>query len=171
MRLRIIALIVALVSVLSVGAQNYGYNSGTSRYYNSRFGFYFTYPSFMSLHSGAANSDGGVLYSADHRILIEVWAMLDSSSYTTNSLLQSMKNDVIAEGSRITYSYAKNGTVVLSGYTCQNKIFYEKCVRCKLYSPVYGYVDVLAIASVEYYQNDKYRGEEVIKHFSGFPYE
>ena len=188
MRLKVIALVAFLFVVAVSKAQyNGGYgtaaqvgivlkdapkpSSPTSTYHNSRFGFYYTYPRFMVPQGGGANGDGCRFSSADGRVYAEAWAMLNALDYTTNSLLQSMKESLISDGCRITYSFAKNGTVVLSGYTRAGKIFYDKYVLCKLHSSTYGYVDVIACAKVEYYQNDKYRGEEVIKHFSGFPYE
>jgi hypothetical protein len=85
--------------------------------------------------------------------------------------LQMLKSSLFSEGYSVTYSYAKNGKVVLSGYTPNGKIYYQSNVICKLYSPEYGYVDVLACANVIYPQSDKSRGEAIVSYFSNFPYE
>lgn len=171
MKLRITALIVALVTVFSVGAQNYGYNS-TSSYFNSRFGFYITYPGFMYPRGESNNGDGCTFSSSDGRIIMTASATFNVADWNTSSMLRDLKSWRIAEGSSITYTFAKDGKVVLSGYTRSGRIYYEKHVLCKLYGPAYGgYVDVVATARVEYYPSDKSRGDKVISYFSGFPYE
>lgn len=171
MRLRATTLVIALVAILSAEAQNYGYNGGTSSYFNSRFGFYITYPDFMYARCESDNGDGCMFSSADGRITMSASAIFNLVGWNTSSLLKDSKSWLISKGSSITYTFAKDGKVVLSGYTSDGKIYYEKSLICKLYSPGYGeYVDVVATARVEYYPSDKSRGDKVVSYFSSFPY-
>lgn len=144
---------------------------GYSIYHNHRFGFYLTYPSYLYSQEENEHTDGQSFFSYDGTIKLTSSARFNIDGESIGQLAQFEKSLLVADGCSITYSAIKNNWMVLSGYTTNGNIFYQKTVVCSLFSPGYNdMVNIIATAYVQYPQSEKTKGDQIIKQFSKFPY-
>lgn len=161
----------ANLSSSSQSAPQYDDSSYYHTYLNSRFGFYFRYPSYLYALGEPNNGDGNSFFSRDGEMQVSCYAHFQMGGETTQTLLNRARKDCAKEGSRITYEFAKNGKVVVSGYTREGCIFYRKSVICSIYGPAYGgVVDIVAYARLEYKESKRADGDEIIRLLKNFPY-
>lgn len=125
-------------------------------YYNSRFGFYIAYPSFLTAEVEPANGDGRRFSMEDSEILLDV-----SGIYNIND--ESIENSYHKNNIQSAiYSTLKDNWYIISGYTIDGRVFYQKTV---LYNEAF-------ITAILYYP-PKYKNEfdVIIKRiFIKFPY-
>jgi hypothetical protein len=140
-------------------------------YRNERFGFYLRYPSYLRPFGEPTNGDGNTFYSREGDVRVVCCAQFQMGGESTQVLYYEEKASCLRKGCRITYEFAKNGKVVLSGYTKEGRIFYKKIVLCTLYGPGYGCnVDVIAYVDIEYKESRRSDGEEIVNLIKNFPY-
>lgn len=142
---------------------------GYNIYRNHKYGYDFSYPIFLEPKRGG-DVESRTFVSKDSRIKAVTSARFNHSGRDMNSLYNEEKYFLKRDGCRITYEYAKNGKVVLTGFTPYNKIFYTKIVVRDMYS--YTYRDlrsVIARVDVEFENSDRYRGEEITELLKKFP--
>lgn len=141
-----------------------------STYYNPRYGFYITYPSYLYIQGESENLDGKSFFSKDAKIKLTVSAIPNFSNTTTEHLMITEKQNLLDDKCSVTYSFAKNNKIVLSGHLPNGNIYYQKTVICSLYSQTYDEdIDVIATARVEYPTTEKKKGTEIIELFNKFP--
>lgn len=140
-------------------------------YYNERFGYYITYPSYLYIQGEGQNGAGKSFYSHDAQIKLSVGAYHNILNENATNLLATQKQDFIGDNHSIIYTFAKDNKVIVSGYTPQGRIYYQKSVICTLYSSIYKEkVNIITTAYVEYPSTEKVKGDEIIKLFNKFPY-
>lgn len=179
MRHRIILIAFALLSVTVFSGCNgdtYISNDDTMLgydiYKNHKYGYTFSYPLFLKTMKFGFDSDKKTFTSKDGRISAIATARFNHSGRTMKSLLNEERYFLQRDGYRITYEFSKNGIVVFSGYTPDNKIFYNKIAICDLYSPEFRSIrSVIARVDVVFEDGDRYRGEEITELLKKFPYE
>lgn len=136
-------------------------------YYNERFGYYITYPSYLYIQGESQNNDGKTFFSNNATIKLSVGAHLIVLNETIADDANMTRQDLTARGYSITYSFVKDSKIIYSGYTSSGNIYYQKSVR--LYSPTYE-EEIVATAYVEYPSAEKRQGDEIIKLLNKFPY-
>lgn len=140
-------------------------------YYNTRFGFYASYPSYLHDNGESFNHDGTTFLSSDETIKMTACAMFNFLEETTAEILHSERELLAEKGCEITYTFSNDTIVVLSGFTADGNIFYKKRVLCTMYSPSYEeMVDIVAMANVEYPQSARTKGDEIVKCLKRFPF-
>ena len=146
----------------------YGYHI----YKNYKYGYYFSYPTFLTTPEEWSNSETRPFESNDGRIKLTASARFNNSGRNEKSLFDEEKYFLERDGHRITYSLSRKGMVVFSGFTPDNKVFYKKIAICDLYSPQYGDVrSVIACIDAIWENNDRYRGEAIAELLKKFPFE
>ncbi len=90
-------------------------------YYNSRFGYGIAYPSCFIQQEESTNGDGCNFYM-NEKIYLSVFASYNVLNETLAD--KYYKNDI----SSITYSKLKNNWFVISDYTSDGRVFYQKTV-------------------------------------------
>lgn len=177
--------LIALVAVISVvmfsGCKNRGdvfmldddTSLGYNVYENYKYGYCFSYPVFLKERMAWLDGeDERSFKSKDGRIKVVASARFNHGGRTGNSLFEEEKYFLKRDGYRITYQYSKNGIVVLSGFTPENKVFYQKIAVCNLYSPKYRRKkSVIARVDAVWENDDRYRGEEIAELLKRFPFE
>lgn len=124
-------------------------------YYNVRFGYRIAYPSHFTQMPEPENSDGCEI-RRDEQTYILVYGGYNALEET----IEDMYNKSKAEG-QITYSRLKNNWFVISGYTENGHIFYQKTV-------LRG--DVIFTAILYYTEDENtYFSQIIPKIFSDFP--
>lgn len=142
-----------------------------STYYNERFGYYITYPSYLYIQGESQNADGKSFYSNNATIKLSVGAHLNILNEAIAGLANSERQDLTASNHSITYSFVKDSKVIYSGYTPTGNIYYQKSVICSLYSSVYKEkINLITTAYIEYPSTEKTKGDEIIKLLNKFPY-
>lgn len=124
-------------------------------YYNSRFDFHLTYPSFLMAEDESINGDGR-RFSMDNDILLIASGINNINN--ENIIEKYRKNDIKS----LAYSKLKDNWYIISDYTTDGRIFYQKTV---LHND--------AFITVELYFPPKYKNEFdiIIKNlFTKFPY-
>ena len=145
---------------------------GYNIYKNYKYGYCFSYPEFLQVSSFSSSSEKKEFVSSDGRITAVASARFNHGKRTVTSLFNEEKYFLARDGYRITYEFSKNDMVVFSGFTPQNKIFYQKIVVCDLYSPeTTDLRSVIARVDVIFENDDRYRGEEITELLKRFPYD
>ncbi|MBR6656099.1 MAG: hypothetical protein IKL20_05800 [Alistipes sp.] len=186
MKNRVLALlIVAISTVLFSGCIDMGNKNsdifmldedtslGYNMYKNYKYGYCYSYPTFLEVPMMRSGDDEKQLFvSKDGRIEVAASARFNHGGRTEKSLFDEEKYFLERDGNRITYEFSKNGMVVFSGFTPENKIFYQKIAVCNLYSPQYRDTrSVIARVDVVWENDDRYRGEEIVELLKKFPFE
>ena len=92
-------------------------------YCNSRHGYCISYPGSLILQSKASSGDGDSFVSEDGQATLTVWGASDSLQ---KELKAGYKSSM--RGKKVTYNVLRKNWYVISGYTKQNRIFYQKTV-------------------------------------------
>lgn len=99
-----------------------------NRYQNARFGYSFSYPADFSPGPPSENGDGRVFYGYDGNVEIRAYAavpFLDEISSERSFALRALLN----RDAHITYSPQGSGWFVLSGYTSDGRVYYNRAIR------------------------------------------
>ena len=146
---------------------------GYNIYKNHKYGYCFSYPTFLDASMALfADDEARKFESKDGRIKATAFARFNHTGRTEKSIFNEEKMFLERDGMRITYEFTKEGMVVFSGFTPENKIFYQKIAICKLYSPQYRDVrSVIARVDVVFENDDRVRGEEITELLKKFPFE
>ena len=115
------------------------HNPDFDSYYNYRFDFHITYPSFLIAGDEPLNGDGRVFYSTDNSIILRATGI--NNVFDESIEDKYYENDIAS----VTYSRLKDNWFVISDYTSDNRIFYQKTV---LYNN--AFVTATLIFPVEY---------------------
>ena len=134
-------------------------------YTNERFGFVLRYPKTFSRYTESENGDGMSAYSDNGSMRLNAYASFnifeDEDFY---SIMETFKQWLIENGCTITYQFAKNNQIVLSGRTNGGLIYYEKNV---LWSEDGS--DYIATVYYEYPESEREAGDVAIALIGNFP--
>lgn len=139
---------------------------------NLRFGYSYCYPVFLEPQGeDIYDSSRTVFMSKDGKIKVVASARINHSDRSDKSIMEEEKYFLEHIGCRITYKFFKNGMIVFTGFTPDEKIFYTKIAVCELFSPLYnGPRNVIARVNVEFAEDDRHRGEDITELLKKFPY-
>jgi hypothetical protein len=112
----LIFFVLLLLSKLPICAQ-VSYES----YCNSRFAYCIDYPTALVPQGEAGNGDGQRFISKDSKVSLAVWGQFDALSH---GIKGQIKMD--SEDKKITYKVLKTNWFIISGYTKEGNIFYQK---------------------------------------------
>lgn len=131
------------------GAESFVY------YYNARFGYRIAYPSYFTQMPEPENSDGCEI-RRDEQTYILVYGRYNALEETIEDMYSQSKAE-----EQTTYSKLKNNWFVISGYTEDGRIFYQKTAL----------IDDVIFTAILYYTEDEnaYFSQIIPKIFSDFP--
>lgn len=134
-------------------------------YVNYRFGFVITFPDIFDSYTESANSDGILGKAQD--IEMRAYAINNVFDFSSNDIHAMMKRHrtwFLEAGCTVTYQFSKGNTCVLSGYTADGEIYYEKSV-------LYANEEIIATIYYQYAKTARALGDKAISLIGNFPYE
>lgn len=90
-------------------------------YCNSRFAYCIDYPNALIPQGEAENGDGQKFTSKGSKVSLAVWGQFDALSHGIKGKLE-----MDSKSKKVTYKVLKTNWFIISGYTKEGNIFYQK---------------------------------------------